>query len=142
MVLIASASPKSSFTSFTKLKIPTARVAPYLSPSAVSRNAFLKDSLDLAAIIFPFISIIDIASISSLLDKTSSAILSAALDVTTMMVSLTSCNKNYYYYYYCHRQQRGLHITINCSRIKFIFLHYRLISFILILHWMQIQVFC
>jgi hypothetical protein len=28
----------------------------------------------------------DIASISSLLDKTSSAILSAALDVTTMMV--------------------------------------------------------
>src|SRR5215212_7915699 len=140
MVLIASASPKSSFTSFTKLKIPTARVAPYLSPSAVSRNAFLKDSLDLAAIIFPFISIIDIASISSLLDKTSSAILSAALDVTTMMVSLTSCNKNYYYY--CHRQQRGLHITINCSRIKFIFLHYRLISFILILHGMQIQFFC
>src|SRR5215213_3765031 len=91
-----------------------------LSPSAVSRNAFLKDSLDLAAIIFPFISIIDIASISSLLDKTSSAIFSAALDVTTMMVSLTSCNKNYYYYY-CHRQQRGVHITINCSRIKFIF---------------------
>src|SRR5215216_1288146 len=81
MAIIACASPKTSLTSFATLRLEIARLPPYLSPSRVTPNACLKNSLDLAARIFPLISIIDIASISSLVDRMSSDTLSAAPEV-------------------------------------------------------------
>src|SRR5215211_6984760 len=81
MAIEAWASPKTSFSSFATARAATARLPPYLSPFRVTPNAFLKDSLDLAARTFPCISIIDIASISSLVDKMSSDTLSAAPEV-------------------------------------------------------------
>src|ERR687889_285068 len=47
-------------------------------------NRFLKDSLDLTARIFPVQSITDTDSISSLEDKTSSAIFSALLEMSAI----------------------------------------------------------
>jgi hypothetical protein len=67
MVIIAWASPKISFTSFTTFRVAIARVAPYPAPSEATPNASLKDCLDLAARISSlFLSIIDTASILSL----------------------------------------------------------------------------
>jgi hypothetical protein len=88
-VIKAWASPTTSFSSFATARAATGRLPPYLSPSRVTPKASLKDSLDLAARIFPFLSIIDMANISSFAGKMSYAILYATLEATAMMICLT-----------------------------------------------------
>jgi hypothetical protein len=64
-VIKAFASPTSSFNSFATLRAAIARVPPYfLSSSCPFPNVRSKYSLDLEAMIFPFLSIRDIEIVS------------------------------------------------------------------------------
>jgi hypothetical protein len=84
---------KNIFYSLARLRVAIAKIPPYFSPPMVNPNVSLKDYLDLAARMFPFISIIYIASMPSSADNILSEILWATPVLSSGMHFLL-CNSN------------------------------------------------